>query len=161
MILIELSWFQKKTAIRKRHVSRGNFLVLLVCYVPCEQWFFQGERYAWPFAFPSSIRVNVTPTLKRQMTSLPLDLQELWRTQRSNNETATRTSKKITGLLSNPPTLHVHHTFLYISLPFLHDYDVKMPNFAFNEERKQSSLRSVASGLEKPQLVGYLLSPPR
>jgi len=26
-------------------------------------------------------------------------------------------------------SLHVHRTFLYISLPFLHDYDVKLPNF--------------------------------
>ena len=24
-----------------------------------------------------------------------------------------------------------HHAFLYISLPSLHDYDVKMPNFTF------------------------------
>ena len=24
--------------------------------------------------------------------------------------------------------------FLYISLPFLHNYDVKMPNFAFSEK---------------------------
>ena len=45
MILIELSWFQKKTAIRKRHHSRRNFHVLLVGYVPCEQWFFQAGRY--------------------------------------------------------------------------------------------------------------------
>ena len=27
--------------------------------------------------------------------------------------------------------LHVHHAFLYISLPSLHDYDVKHPNFTF------------------------------
>ena len=27
--------------------------------------------------------------------------------------------------------LHVQHTFLYISLPSLHDCDVKMPNFTF------------------------------
>ena len=25
-------------------------------------------------------------------------------------------------------SLHVHHAFLYISLPLLHDYDVKVPN---------------------------------
>ena len=28
-------------------------------------------------------------------------------------------------------TLHVHHAFLYISFPSLHDYDVKFPNFTF------------------------------
>ena len=31
-------------------------------------------------------------------------------------------------------TLHVHHAFLYISLPPLHDYDRKMPNFTFMED---------------------------
>ena len=31
----------------------------------------------------------------------------------------------------------MHHTFLYISLPFFHDYDRKMLNFAFYGERKQ------------------------
>jgi len=33
----------------------------------------------------------------------------------------------------------VHHAFLYISLPFLHDYDVKMPNCKFYGGRKQTS----------------------
>ena len=28
-------------------------------------------------------------------------------------------------------TLYVHHAFLYISLPSLHDYNVKLPNFTF------------------------------
>ena len=37
----------------------------------------------------------------------------------------------------NTTTLRVHDTFLYISLPSLHDYDVKMPNFTFCGERKQ------------------------
>ena len=35
------------------------------------------------------------------------------------------------GLISKTTTLHVHHTFLYLSLTSLHDYDVKMPNFTF------------------------------
>ena len=38
-------------------------------------------------------------------------------------------------------TLHVQHTFLYISLPFLHEYDVKMPNFMFYKGRKQSTTK--------------------
>ena len=32
------------------------------------------------------------------------------------------------GLISKTTILHVHHAFLYISLPSLHDYDVKMRN---------------------------------
>ena len=34
-------------------------------------------------------------------------------------------------------TLHVHHAFLYISLPSLHNYDVKLPSFSFNEGRER------------------------
>ena len=40
--------------------------------------------------------------------------------------------KKKKGLISKTATLHVHHALsLYISLRFLHDFDVKMPNLAF------------------------------
>ena len=39
--------------------------------------------------------------------------------------------KKAMGL----DRLHVHHAFLYISLPSLHDYNVKVPNFTFCRER--------------------------
>ena len=35
--------------------------------------------------------------------------------------------KKVIGLLRKA----THHAFLYISLPSLHDYDVKMPNCIF------------------------------
>ena len=41
---------------------------------------------------------------------------------------------KAIGLISKTTILHVHHTFLYISLLSLHDYDVKMPNFTLTEE---------------------------
>ena len=44
--------------------------------------------------------------------------------------------KKAIGLLSKTTSLHVHHAFLYISLPLLHDYDVKMPSFTFYGGRK-------------------------
>ena len=47
--------------------------------------------------------------------------------------TATITSKKLQNT-----TLHVHHALLYISFPSLQDYNLKMPNFRFNEERKQT-----------------------
>ena len=44
--------------------------------------------------------------------------------------------KKAIGLISKTITLHVHHTFLCISLPSLKNYDVKMPNFTFYGENK-------------------------
>ena len=37
--------------------------------------------------------------------------------------------KKAVGLITKTTILLVHHALLYISLPSLHDYDVKMPNF--------------------------------
>ena len=38
-------------------------------------------------------------------------------------------------------TQHTTHFFLYIPLPSLHDYDVKMPNVTFYEGRKQASTK--------------------
>ena len=48
-----------------------------------------------------------------------------------------RERQKVIGLRSKATTLHVHRTFFYISLPFMHNYDLKVPNFAFYGERKQ------------------------
>ena len=36
-----------------------------------------------------------------------------------------RQRKKTIGFMSKTTTLHVHHAFLYISLPPLQDYNVK------------------------------------
>ena len=55
------------------------------------------------------------------------------------------------GKKSKTTTLHVHHAFLYISLPSVHDYDVKMPNFTFCGERehKTTTLQSFRIQLQK------------
>ena len=55
-------------------------------------------------------------------------------TLRSDDATATRTSKITIGLEDKTTALHMHLTFWYISLPFLHDYDVKLPDFTFRED---------------------------
>ena len=47
--------------------------------------------------------------------------------------------KKAIGLLRKTTTLHVHHAFLYISLPSLHDYDVKMTICKFFGRHKQAT----------------------
>ena len=47
--------------------------------------------------------------------------------------------KTATGLLNETSSLQVYHAFLYISLPLLHDYDVKMPNFTLYGGRKQAT----------------------
>ena len=45
--------------------------------------------------------------------------------------------KKAIGLSRNTTTLHVHHAFLYISLPPVHDKEVKMPNCKFYGGKKR------------------------
>ena len=42
-----------------------------------------------------------------------------------------RTAKKQQVQIGKTSTLHLQHAFLYISLPSLHNYDVKRPNFMF------------------------------
>ena len=49
--------------------------------------------------------------------------------RRDGNENVKNNNKF--SLVDKTTTLHVHLTFLYISLPLLHDYDVKLPNFTF------------------------------
>ena len=49
--------------------------------------------------------------------------------------------------MSKTTTLHVHHAFLYISLPSLHNYDVKWPNFIFTWERKRQGDKFYHLGL--------------
>ena len=56
----------------------------------------------------------------------------------ATNETTaktTRTAKKPTEI-SKTTTVHVHHAVLHISLPSLHDHDVRLPNFTFYVERE-------------------------
>ena len=50
--------------------------------------------------------------------------------------TATKTAEKQYVWIRKTTTLHVHHAFLYISLPSLHDYDVKRPNLTFCVQRE-------------------------
>ena len=49
-----------------------------------------------------------------------------------------RESEKAIAWQGKTTTLQVHHAFLYISLPSLHNYHVKMYNFTFCEGRKQA-----------------------
>ena len=62
-------------------------------------------------------------------------------TTRSNDADGNKNDKKTKYLISKTTTLHVHHAFLYISFLFLHDFDVKMPNFAFYGGRKQATTK--------------------
>ena len=75
-----------------------------------------------------------------------------------------RELQKTFDLITKPTTLHVHFIFFFnSSFPFLHDYDVKMPNFAFNGERQQAvnflpSQRSIRPGETTARVVPVLAS---
>ena len=60
---------------------------------------------------------------------IPYPFRRLLRSLTTRRQEARQ--KKTVGLISKATTLHVHQTFLYISLPFLHVYDVKMPSKYF------------------------------
>ena len=47
--------------------------------------------------------------------------------------------KKAIGLVRKTTTLHVHHAFLFIFLPTLYDYNVKIPNCKFYGGRTQAT----------------------
>ena len=48
---------------------------------------------------------------------------------------------KTIGSISKTTILHVHHAFLYISLPSLHDYDMKMPNSTMYRGNTQATTK--------------------
>ena len=62
-------------------------------------------------------------------------LSSLWLigTLRSNDADGNENVKKTEGLMSKTTTLHVHHAFFVHFFPVfsLHNFDVKMSNFAF------------------------------
>ena len=61
---------------------------------------------------------DVTPVSVRRYFRVIRDLTKPWRRRQ-------RERKKLIGLMSKTTTLQVHHASLYISLPSLHNYDVK------------------------------------
>ena len=50
-----------------------------------------------------------------------------------------RERQKAIGLDNKTTTLLVHHGFLYISLPSLHEYNLKVTNFTFSRGREQKT----------------------
>ena len=66
-------------------------------------------------------------------------------TLRSDDGDGNGNAAKTIGLISKTTILHVHHAFLYISLPSLHDYDVKMPNYTMYRGRTQTTTKFLPS----------------
>jgi len=62
-------------------------------------------------------------------------------TLRSDDGDGNEDVKKAIDLISKTTILHVHHAILYIFLPSLHDYDLKMPNFTFHRGSTQATTK--------------------
>ena len=85
----------------------------------------------------SSLKVKLLKVLAT--TNTPPSSQKTIGSFSNDDGDGNENGKKTIGSISKTTTLHVHHTFLYISLPSLHDYDVKMPTFTIYGERKQAT----------------------
>ena len=110
-----------------------------------ESWYgyYLQRRFSRPSFDRKIIKRLTFDNLFQAVRHFSLKPVEKWRrlsrfpTLRSNDAYGNVNVIKTIGLISKKTTLHVHHTLMYISFPFLDDYDVKMRNFAFNGERKQ------------------------
>ena len=86
----------------------------------------KAEGVGW-----SAVWLKVYDIRKKTLNVIRGSKIESW-----SNGDGNENGKKAIGLNwqnNNLITLHVHHAFLYISLPSLHDYDVKLPNFTVCE----------------------------
>ena len=105
-----------------------------------------------------SIQKKVKPCPGSRMIKLPIlrprhyDIRDLTKLRRR------RQLQKAIGLVSKTTILHEHHAFLYISLPSLHDYDVKWPNFF--EDRNGKAIKSAISvwTLARPPLFSSTIN---
>ena len=66
-------------------------------------------------------------------------LEAILRTLRSDDGDRSEDVKKVIELITKTTILHVHHAILYISLSPLHDYDVKMPEHALQDQRTRKT----------------------
>ena len=90
-----------------------NFLLLLVQFNLQLHFMFSQMSVARPGFLPSQL--NLT---QRNLLLVIMDLTKPRRRRQRERE-------KTVGSVSNTTTLHVHHAFLYISLPSLHNNGVK------------------------------------
>ena len=72
---------------------------------------------------------------------VPIKNKGVLATTATATATATRTSKQQRFNKQNNKFARAGSRFLYISLPLLHNCDVKMPNFTFYGGRKQATTK--------------------
>ena len=67
------------------------------------------------------------------------------KTRRSMTSTATKTAKNCNRFVWEKKTLHVHHAFLYISYPSLHDSYFHAPIYGAGENNRKISFSSAVN----------------
>ena len=107
-------------------IQSFNFTRLATYFVPCEQWFLLAGCYATKGETP--LRATICFSIKQ---ACPHDAY----IKTSNDITFSCFTRNI----SRTTTLQMHHTFLYTSLLFLHDYHIKMPYFVLYGEQISNS----------------------
>ena len=98
------------------------------------------ERYGFFFLFKKFSYAPFQIQLRDYTNSDTLISSELAHVSLSKDDgDGNENGKKAIGSDCKTTNFHVHHAFLCISLPSLHDYDVKFPNFTFygGRERRQ------------------------
>ena len=58
---------------------------------------------------------------------------------RFHNSNSNENIKKAIGLVYKTKSSHVQHTFWYISLASLHDYNLKLPNFRLSRMKQMTT----------------------
>ena len=101
--------------------DKSKFVRVVFVFIPCETWFLQAGRYATMGRKP--LRATVCFSIEH---ARPLDDYEYPTTRRRRELQKNNRFNK-----QNNNFARASRFYFCISLPFLHDYDVKMPNFAF------------------------------
>ena len=139
LALRELNKQQWRRRLRKRHWKKMNsrcltdFIALIPsCFVKCWQFF-----WSW---IPNYC-IKVQEKKKKVVLRSRPGQNVLLGTLRSDHGDGNGNATKAIGLISKTTILHVLHFFFYISLPSLHDYDVKLPNFTFYRGSTQATTK--------------------
>ena len=97
--------------------DKSKFVRVVFVFIPCEPWFLQAGRYATMGRKP--LRATVCFSIEH---ARPLDDYEYPTTRRRRELQQNNRFNK-----QNNNFTRASRFYFCISLPFLHDYDVKMP----------------------------------
>ena len=110
---------EKQQTIRKRCRERQGQAIY---NIPCEQWFLQAGRYASMEKKPLRATFCFSIEHARPGDDYEYPMRRRQRELQQNNRFNKQTNN----------SARASRFYFCISLPILHDYNVKMPNFTFH-----------------------------